>query len=154
MTDRLKGEDRFKKTFAVLAFLICHSFRSSYNSPIKHASRASALRADGVSHTMGLVLTQPISPTPWTRPQKPVGASSSLTIRLLKKDIVTQEAPGQLQLPWSKQKKLDKSTNIFCRQKLFRTGAILWESALGGEHFHIFSQRLFLFLISTTSIIT
>ena len=29
------------------------------NSPIKHASRAPALRADGVHYTMGLALTQP-----------------------------------------------------------------------------------------------
>ena len=32
----------------------------------KRASRASALRTDGVSYTMGLVLTYPISPIPWT----------------------------------------------------------------------------------------
>ena len=56
------------------------------DSPRKRASRVSALRADGVPHTMGLVLTQPISPTPWTRPQNPLRANSSLTIRLLKKD--------------------------------------------------------------------
>ena len=58
------------------------------NSLIKRASRANALRADGVPRTMGLVLTQPISPTPWTRPQNPLGANSSLTIRLLKKDNI------------------------------------------------------------------
>ena len=37
----------------------------------KRASRATALRADGVLHIRGLVLTQPISPTPWTRPLTP-----------------------------------------------------------------------------------
>ena len=57
------------------------------NSPIKRASRATALRADGLSHTMGLVLTQTISPAPWTRSQNPPGASPPLTIQLLKKDL-------------------------------------------------------------------
>ena len=66
------------------------------DSPIKRASRASALRADGVPRTMGLVLTQPISPTPWTRPQNPLGANSSLTIRLLKKDVITDAAKQSL----------------------------------------------------------
>ena len=51
------------------------------HSLIKLALRASALRADGVSHTKGLVLAQPISPTPCTRPQSPLGASPPLTIR-------------------------------------------------------------------------
>ena len=46
-----------------------------------------APRADGVLHTMGLLLTQPISPTPWTRPKNLLGAYSSLTIQLLKKDM-------------------------------------------------------------------
>ena len=51
---------------------------------------------------MGLVLTQPISPTPWTRPQNPLGANSSLTIRLLKKHVQkylvkgSNPAPGVL----------------------------------------------------------
>ena len=45
------------------------------------------MRADGLTYTtMGLVLTQPISPTPWTRPQNLLGANSSLTIQLLKKN--------------------------------------------------------------------
>ena len=43
----------------------------------KRASRASALRADGVSHTRPLLLTPWIRPTPWTRPQIPLGASPS-----------------------------------------------------------------------------
>ena len=59
-----------------------------YYSPIKRASRATALRADGLSHTMGLVLTQTISPTHWTRSQNPPGASPPLTIQLLKKDFI------------------------------------------------------------------
>ena len=36
---------------------------------------------------MGLVLTQTISPAPWTRSQNPLGASPPLTIQLLKKDV-------------------------------------------------------------------
>ena len=44
----------------------------------KRASRASALRADGVSYTMGLVLTYPISPIPWTWPRRSLGACSTL----------------------------------------------------------------------------
>ena len=34
----------------------------------KRASRATALRADGVWHIMGLVLTPWTSPNPWIRP--------------------------------------------------------------------------------------
>ena len=41
-----------------------------FDSHIKRASRASALRADGLHYPIGLVLTQPVSPTPWTRPQR------------------------------------------------------------------------------------
>ena len=41
-------------------------YYSYYYSTKKRASRASALRADGVSYTMGLVLTYLIRPIPWT----------------------------------------------------------------------------------------
>ena len=41
------------------------------NSPEKRASRASALRAGEARHIRGLVLTQLISPTHWTRPKRP-----------------------------------------------------------------------------------
>ena len=55
-------------------------------SALRARPRASALRADGVSHTRPLLVTQWTRPTPWTRPQIPLGPNSSLTIRLLKKD--------------------------------------------------------------------
>ena len=42
----------------------------SQNSIEKRASRASALRADGVPHTRGTVLTHPISSPPWIRPER------------------------------------------------------------------------------------
>ena len=45
-------------------------FRNYFNSIEKRASRASALRADGVPLTRGLVLTHPISSTLWTRPER------------------------------------------------------------------------------------
>ena len=44
--------------------------------------RASALHADGVPYTMGLVLTQPICPTPFTCPQVPLYHS------IINKDLV------------------------------------------------------------------
>ena len=52
----------------------CHGPELSnyyYNSPEKRASRASALRAGEARHIRGLVLTQLISPTHWTRPERP-----------------------------------------------------------------------------------
>ena len=47
----------------------------------------------GVPHTRGLVLTQPISPTPWTRPKIPLGPSPPLTIQLLSKDVDVMSPP-------------------------------------------------------------
>ena len=48
----------------------------------------------GLPHTMGLVLIQATCPTPWTRPQIPMGARPPLTIRLLKKDTRNKIAFG------------------------------------------------------------
>ena len=43
-------------------YIVNHSLNK--NSIKKRATRASALRADGLSYTMGLVLNQPICSTP------------------------------------------------------------------------------------------
>ena len=41
------------------------------HSTKKRASRTPAVRADGARHISVLGLTQPMSPTPWTRPERP-----------------------------------------------------------------------------------
>ena len=58
----------------------------STNSPEKRASRASALRAGKARHIRGLVLTQLIGPTHWTRPERPHSWDSPVPIHLLIKD--------------------------------------------------------------------
>ena len=47
-----------------------HSCNITLYSTKKRASRATALRADGLPYTRPLLVTHPISPTPWTRPQR------------------------------------------------------------------------------------
>ena len=41
------------------------------------ASGAAALRADGLGYTVGLLLTQPISPTDWTDYGSPIPHNSA-----------------------------------------------------------------------------
>ena len=71
-------------TAAALPERIVHSFYydlhsvSSNRDAYDAIKRAYALRADGLRYHIGLVLTQPVSPTPWTRPQRSHSQESQL----------------------------------------------------------------------------
>ena len=62
------------------AYIFIRWYFSQLNkySTKKRASRASALRANGDWHTRHLLSTYPISPTPWTRPWRPLGPGAPL----------------------------------------------------------------------------